>query len=143
MDNLEGMKDLLEKHHIPYKQVANSLEFMDKNNNKIIFDALSASNGALLYLREIKPKQIFDMIFNSNESVSCDVVKDKSYVVVIHYKLDDDSSLHHTICLNNCPKFDFGTWFSNRIEHECGMFPVDGNERINVKYIKSIKCEIV
>lgn len=39
-------------------------------------------------------------------------------------------------------QFDFDRWFLDRMEHEGGMFPLNGYERVSIDTIARIHCEL-
>jgi hypothetical protein len=39
-------------------------------------------------------------------------------------------------------RFSFDRWFTDRIEHEGGMFPHNGYERISIDTIARVHCEL-
>lgn len=66
------------------------------------------------------------------------------YAVITYlFKYGGESS--HVIVFKNDrirESFDFDRWFTDRITHECGMFPVNGSERISIDTIARINCEV-
>ena len=64
--------------------------------------------------------------------------------VVITYLFKHGGEAAHIVEFDTDEKmerFDFDRWFLNRMEHEGGMFPLNGHDRISIDTIARIHCE--
>ena len=65
--------------------------------------------------------------------------------VVITYLFKHGGESSHIITFDSdegYERFDFDHWFLDRMQHEGGMFPLNGYERVSIDTVARVRCEM-
>lgn len=79
-----------------------------------------------------------------SDAITNELPNEEHRCVVITYLFKHGGESSHFIAFDTdeeYERFDFDRWFLDRIEHEGGMFPINGYERVSIDTITRIHSE--